>query len=428
MLLDLASGYFSLGATARTLDLLGRAEQAARASDDPDLQAAALCGQAIWRYRDDPGRARVMVEQARASLARIRVPSTDTFVSCARAQALIVELQGDRRVAIEMLLDARAQLAESAVASVTNRLHLANQLVGFYLSDRRLDRAAALNEETLATMEAEGHTGSVGYLITSMNQAFALQLMGEVKSAFEIRAELMERVRELDQAGGAPRGFATGYAGNLLRLARYDEAVQLLEADLEKSRTSGNRNEVAQTELTLGRTLTLMKRYDEAVARLDSAERYFRTAAAANDRPLGLIAMTRAKIQAGRGDSAGARQVIEGELAKLGYPGRTDAPDLAQVLRIAGEIAIDSGNAAVAERYATDFLAAAEESARDPALSADVGYALLLRARARLMLGSGAAARTDLERALPSLTNGLGADHPDTHEALRLRSARAPGE
>jgi tRNA A-37 threonylcarbamoyl transferase component Bud32/tetratricopeptide (TPR) repeat protein len=423
MFLDLANGYFSLGATGRTLDLLARVERAARASGDSDLLAAALCGQVLWRNRDDPSAARAQVEEARKSLARVRAPSTDTFVACARADATIVELQGDRRAAIEMLRAARARLAASPVATVTNRLHLANQLAVFYTTERQADRAIEINREILTTMEAAGHTGSLGYLITSLNQAFLLQLMGEVKSAFELRSEVLGRVRELEQSGNAPRGFANQYAGSLLRLARYDEALQVLEEEIKKSLASGNRYEAANSELTLGRSLMLMKRYDEAVVRLDSAESFFRTAPAVNDRQLVLVAITRAKILAGRGDSAGARQAIESELTTLGYPARMDAPDLAHVLRIAAEIAIDTQDAGAGERYATDFLAAAERSARDPSLSADVGYALLLRASACLMLGNAAAARSDLDRALPSLTSGLGADHPDTREARRLRSA-----
>jgi hypothetical protein len=99
-----------------------------------------------------------------------------------------------------------------------------------------------------------------------------------------------------------------------------------------------------------------------------------------------------------------------------------DGPDLAQVLRIAAEVANDTQDAAAAERYATDFLAAAERSARDASRSADVGYALQLRASAHLRRGNVAAARVDLDRALPSLTSGLGTDHPDTRQARRLRS------
>jgi hypothetical protein len=53
-------------------------------------------------------------------------------------------------------------------------------------------------------------------------------------------------------------------------------------------------------------------------------------------------------------------------------------------------------------------------------MSGDVGQALLLRAKARNVRGDRAAARGDLEQAIPSLVNGLGEDHPDTAEARQL--------
>ena len=100
---------------------------------------------------------------------------------------------------------------------------MANQLAMLYVSERQLDPAAAVNGEGIAAMEAAGLTNSVGYLVLSGNQALILQMMGEVEAAFEVRSNLLERIREMELTGGPPAGFILGYAANLLRLARYDE-------------------------------------------------------------------------------------------------------------------------------------------------------------------------------------------------------------
>ena len=55
---------------------------------------------------------------------------------------------------------------------------------------------------------------------------------------------------------------------------------------------------------------------------------------------------------------------------------------------------------------------------------AGVGRALLQRARARLMLGDRRGLQADLRRAVESLTNGLGDDHPLTREARALRDGQ----
>jgi len=89
-------------------------------------------------------------------------------------------------------------------------------------------------------------------------------------------------------------------------------------------------------------------------------------------------------------------------------------------LHSVGRVLDYHGAAAAAEKCASESLHIAESVARDAASSADVGEALLLRAKARIGLGDREGARPLLERAALSLSNGLGADHPMTQSAHRL--------
>jgi hypothetical protein len=66
------------------------------------------------------------------------------------------------------------------------------------------------------------------------------------------------------------------------------------------------------------------------------------------------------------------------------------------------------------------LLRVAEADARGPDTSADVGEALLLLAEAEAAQGRTTEAQPLLARAARCLTNGLGADHPLTREALAL--------
>jgi len=64
--------------------------------------------------------------------------------------------------------------------------------------------------------------------------------------------------------------------------------------------------------------------------------------------------------------------------------------------------------------------------ARGTDTSANVGEALLLLAKAEIAQGRTTEAQPLLERAARCLTNGLGANHAMTREALTARDARAP--
>jgi hypothetical protein len=89
-------------------------------------------------------------------------------------------------------------------------------------------------------------------------------------------------------------------------------------------------------------------------------------------------------------------------------------------LSLAARASLGSGRPADAERYARRLLGVTEAVARGPDSSADVGEALLLLAKAEIAQGRVTEAQPELERAVRSLTNGLGADQALTREALAL--------
>jgi hypothetical protein len=120
------------------------------------------------------------------------------------------------------------------------------------------------------------------------------------------------------------------------------------------------------------------------------------------------------------GDAAAARDAVNAILDRVDYPQRKDTPGLSSILWTAAKVALAAGDAANAEQYAGDSLVIASRVAPDSTLSADVGQALLLRAKARHAQGNHPAAIDDLQLAIRSLTNGFGEEHPETIEARNL--------
>ena len=111
---------------------------------------------------------------------------------------------------------------------------------------------------------------------------------------------------------------------------------------------------------------------------------------------------------------------MAGLLSSLGYPQSRNAPMLPVALRSAARIESSGGSHEAAQRYAREAVALAESVARDPAQSADVGEALLVLGLTLRDAHDPSAARQSLDRAVVSLTNGLGAEHRLTREARTL--------
>ncbi|MGI9233206.1 MAG: protein kinase domain-containing protein [Woeseiaceae bacterium] len=420
MYFDLANSYFSLGKTEKMLDLLGRAEEVARTHGDADLLAAILCKSAVIQFRAKPELSVSQAEEANALMSGIDTPSMDSFTSCARANGHMHESQGDRQGAIDVLRTALVTIEESQLASVQSRILVMNQLGNAHYSNGDRKETLSINEAILELMERTGRGSTAGYIINSLNRSVTLQSMGEVKSAFEIRQGLIERVRELKESGRTPISVLSFYAGSLMRLARYEEALLVGLEAFEAAQAAGNVNWAAQDELQIARILIYLDRFDEAENRLDSAEATFRRASSSNDRLIQAVNLARAGLQLRRGDGSGAQDIVARELERLDYPNSKAAPGLAVTLKIAAEIALENGDALSAEEYASDSYDLAIDAARDPKLSANVGSALLFRAKARLMLNNDAASRNDLLLARQALSNGLGEDHPLTNEARTL--------
>lgn len=255
-------------------------------------------------------------------------------------------------------------------------------------------------------------------VIVAMNHAAILSRAGEVTAAAEVQRRGLQIARGTGDA--VPPGFATHLGSSLLRLARYDEALRLFQEDLQIARASGNRRFENIAERMLGAVLVKQGRLDEAERHLARAEQALRANATANGRLLQELALVRAEnlLESGRLDEAEA--VVASVLEALGYPANPRAPGIGSALSFAARVALARADGARAQKLASDGIAAASVVARDPRRSAHVGHAQLLRARAGQLIGLERPAREDAEAAAAALDAGLGADHPEAHEAREL--------
>jgi tetratricopeptide (TPR) repeat protein len=305
---------------------------------------------------------------------------------------------------------------------------LLSELGDLYFKSDRIAEALQVTEATVAMYDRTGRSATMGRVIAAMNHAAILSRAGEVAAATAAQEGAIRNARGVDTARGLPAGFAGHLGNSLLRLARYDEAMQVFAEGLEQARAAGNARFVASTELMLGRTLGKLKRFDEAEEHLARAEAGLNVNRGGNVRLLNELALTRADIHVEAGRPQEAARIVGAVLADLGYPPLSKAAGIGSALHVAARVALANDDAQMAERYATDSLEVVTALARDARRSADVGQARLLRAEARRRQGQAAAAREDATFAVAALEAGFGANHPETKRARALLAALSPPE
>jgi hypothetical protein len=287
-----------------------------------------------------------------------------------------------------------------------------SMLSGAYIEQRKFAAAVEVAQKQARLEEQFGRGDTSQHLNTLQNLA-ALRLMtGEVAQSMVDRAKVNQLMRKFEEE--LPPIYAANQAILLIRLARAPEALQLSSAALERARAVNDPNAVLQ--LLHIRVWAGLEAGD-----LDSADQALREAQPLLDQGLGNpglhshFALRRAQLALARKDAAAARSHADQALSLAGYQSQRPQRSLAHGLLGAGAIALASGRAADAARYASEALRLSESVARGAETSADVGEALLLLAKA-----TPERRRANLQRAVRCLGSGLGADHPLTLEARNL--------
>lgn len=426
MYYDIAHRYAGLGEVTRTLELFARAETIARTEGDDELLAATLCAIARNRYRSEPDAARARFAEASALLGKRSRTLTEADLSCARAEAILLELAAEPQAALNLLSTTLDRYLAGPFATPHTHGALLNDIGNMHYKLGRLDLCVQVLEEILELHRQSGRGDTSAYLIVSLNRATLLQAQGEIAGAHSALLNLLERVREADERDETPPGFWLTYAGALFRLARYPEALDVLTRVREQAFAGGDEKTTAEADLMIGRTLLLSGRHGDAGPYLDDAEQFVRRTPGVSGSLLQAIALARVRMHLVRGETSQAVALSEELLAAARRENRSGSLTMTFVFQLSAEAALAAGDARRAEAYASDFHAMAAARSRGATTSADVGLALLLRARAREAQGDLTSMAADLKLAIVSLVAGLGETHPHTLEARNLlaRTAR----
>lgn len=414
---ELSRRYAGLREVRREAELLTRAAEIARAQNDDDLLARTLCAMSRSNPLAQADAARRHVSEAKDVIAAATFVTDATIADCLRAEAMLHQRAGALDEATDLLERARQRLLQSSVRSPRQLNVLLNDLSLLDFNQGRLQQSLGRLDEILAVNESMGLDRTMGQLTVMGNKGAVLGRAGEVLAHLAVLDEIHANAGRSRLRDRLPNGLLLSRASVLARLARYPEAMAAAQAVQSEARSEGDVVVVAMADNVIGQVQTQMGDYRQAAAAFDRAE----TALSANPGRFGSqitgLSISRAVLARREQDLEGSRSLINAVLRQLDYPRRKDSPLLRNALAVAAATELAMGNAEAALTLADDGLAFARSQARAADSSADVGSMLMLRARARHALDRIELAGRDAREALPSLLNGLGADHPEMQRA-----------
>jgi hypothetical protein len=132
------------------------------------------------------------------------------------------------------------------------------------------------------------------------------------------------------------------------------------------------------------------------------------------------IQLARAELMLAEQRAAEAAQTLQPVVADIRSKPKVVGFLLARAVLESAQAALALGHYADATRLAQEVLTENLRRARDPKLSADVGEASLVLAKAERGAGDAPGAHAAAHQAAVSLTGSLGPDHALTREALAL--------
>jgi ATP/maltotriose-dependent transcriptional regulator MalT len=206
----------------------------------------------------------------------------------------------------------------------------------------------------------------------------------------------------------------------LVRLGKDAEATDLLRDAATAAENHGNDFWASRCRFELAQALAHQRDFAAAEDELTRAETFWTRDPNINAGPLLHATLLRAEIALAQDRKEEAQKFVDHARTFVDKPS-ADTPFYSiRLNRTAAMVALAKGDSTAADTFAAESLRIAEDVARDPLASADVGEALLLQAQAKIARGENESARPLLEHASTSLAGGLGTDHPLTQLAKDL--------
>ncbi|HET6372514.1 MAG TPA: protein kinase, partial [Candidatus Polarisedimenticolia bacterium] len=400
----------------RATPILERASAIAEASGNPELRARVRCPLAfLTMLNGERDKARAMIDRALADLPE--APRYDMLrAECLLRKGNFGYFDGDGNAMIQSSTAAIA-LFDRARAPTTIRSvdALGSLAYGYYLT-RRNAEAERTFAEVMKGLEATGRDRTIAAADTLNNWAL-IYFLGDLARAEPLCRRVVELRRSIEGGASISPTATFNHAGTLIQLARYDEAIPLLE---ETIRVAAEREEYRirfDAMMELAGLYIEMGDLARAADQLDTLTPHL-----ANPRfdifRQAQLAYYRGRLAQAQGDQSAARlqyskaiEIFDSRKGKI-------AMNVRALLGLArSELAL--GSLPAAEAAVDKALGLAQSFVEKDAPSYLVGLSLLVRGELLASQEMASQARAAYQTALEHLDRTLGSAHPATEEARR---------
>ena len=419
-MLNLSARYGDIGQYPKEYGLLQDADRIARGLSDWSMMSRAECGLAETEI--DLGhldRAASWIASAKSAMSHVPNQNPLYLGDCMEAEADVIDARGNPTRATQIALQALALLEQAGATHDLRYSDLLGRIADYYKGTGDTRQGFEYVERALIAAERDGLGDTDAGMTAVHNVASSLIGFGELKEACSREARLVERLESTGRT--VIPAIAVLNATCLLREGDAAAAIVWDDKGISAALAEKYRDREVYARVGRARALIALKRYDEATAELDRAAE----ARSDEDRADGSvqtlrIGIVRGELLVAEQRAADAAQILESVVATIRGNLKVTGFMLAPALLDSAKAALALGQYAQARRLAQATLTETLRKAREPGLSADVGEASLLLAKAQRALDDASAEHAAAHQAVVSLTASLGPDHALTREALAL--------
>jgi hypothetical protein len=399
-----------------------KAEGIARKLGDPERIAFVQCNTVETELAlGRPEQARERMRDGLANLAKMGTPSFDRRTDCGAAQARLLWAEGRLPEAIEAGIRVAAMFETENKTTDISYQTIATMLEVMLGEEGRRHEALEWNQRSATALEKMGAAGTLQMVGRHHNRANILAHLGELREAFRIEQDLVERVvrQQGDDTVEAPFLARLGFF--TVRVAESVDGIPLIDRALATARSNNNHMDQIGALMNRAQANVHLGRLDAVLPDIETVERLARANPGENREWMRQARFIRAQVMLARSQPGPALDEMERILTETGYPTRRVANRLSAMvaLKSQAELALGRNDAALAS--ARDAVTIAEAASLKPERSADVGAALMALASAQRAAGDANGARASASRAAVSLANGLGPDHSETRVARQFQ-------
>ena len=419
-MLNLSARYGDIGLTPKQYALLQDADQIARGLKDWSMMSRAECG--LAEAEIDLGHLdRAVAWIASAKLAMGHVPNQNPLYleDCMEADADVINARGNPTGATQIAGQALALLEQAGATHDLRYADLLGRIADYYKEAGDTHKGFEYVERALTAAERDG-LGDTDAAMTDMhNVASSLNGFGEIKEACSREAHLVDRLESTGRM--VIPAIAVLHGTCLLRAGDAGAALLWYDKGVSAAVTEQYRDREVYARINRGRALIALKRFDEAAAELDHAQSRSKADGPDGTQEVNRIQIVRGELLLAEGSYPEAARTLQSAVSAIRANSKTAGFLLASAMLDSAKAALALGQYADARRLAQEALTETLRKARNPDLSADVGEASLMLAKAQKGLGNAPAARNAAHQATVSLTGSLGPDNALTRDALALQ-------